>query len=147
MFPLLFLTLLNFDLFNQLVTFFWSGARTLDHSRLLVLCVFAFSILAAFGLDAVQTLAHRKSAASLLKITTIVFVFGFVFLISAGSAWERLFRKRRHYYSANRNRIPGTRMLKSFYSEAFSTLPSMFAETAKIFVIPTALLCLMPQFR
>ena len=141
-FPLLFLTLLNFDLFNKIVSFFWSGARTLDHSRLLVLCVFASSILAAFGLDAVQTLAHRKTAVSLLKITTIVFAFGFVFLTTAGIMGTTLQKNGGNYYSAQQKSYPWNQNAESFYSEAFSTLPSMFAETAKIFAIPT-LLCLI----
>ena len=136
-FPLLFLTLLNFDLFNKIVSLFWSGARTLDHSRLLVLCVFAFSILAAFGLNALQTLVHRKSAVSLLKITTIVFAFGFIFLTTAGLMGTTLQNSLRNYYSAQQKSFPWNQNADSFYSEAFATLPAMFAETAKVFVIPT----------
>jgi Bacterial membrane protein YfhO len=137
--PLLFLILINFTIFNQLITWIWSGARTLDHSRLLVLCVFAFSTLAAFGLDAIQSAAQRKAAASMIKTAAILFAFVFVVLMSGNFAGNFLQKQGLEYYSKQASYYWKVNE-QSFYSEAFAAVPVMFSETAKIFVFP-ALLC------
>jgi hypothetical protein len=138
--PLLFLALLNFDMFNKALNFLWSGARTLDHSRLLVLCVFAFSVLAAIGFETIQSAPHRKTVASVFKIAAVFLALVFVLLSAATFAGTALQKRADEYYSQHHETFPWNENAESFYKEALSSLPSMFAETAKIFVAPL-LLC------
>jgi hypothetical protein len=139
MLPLLFLVLMNFKIFNEFINFFWRGARTLDHSRILVLSVFSFSILAAFGVDTIQASSRRLM--SLLKVVTVVFALLFFGLLIGNFAGSALKKSGFEYYSKNQNSFPWNQNAKSFYLEGFSLVPGMHEETAKI-LIPPLLICL-----
>ncbi|HSE39807.1 MAG TPA: YfhO family protein, partial [Acidobacteriota bacterium] len=104
--PLLFLTLTNFKIFNDLVSWFWNGARTLDHSRILVLCVFSFSVLSAFGFDLLQSESHRRTVMSLFKITAVTFAILLVLMMIGGFAGSILQQRGLSYYSQHMGSFP-----------------------------------------
>jgi hypothetical protein len=138
--PLLFLTLTNFKTFNDVVSWFWSGARTLDHSRILVLCVFSFSVLCAFGLDLLQSGLHNKTACLLFKIAAAIFTTLLLSMLIGSLAGNSLQERGLAYYSQHLSSFPWDLNAKTFYMEAFAAVPSMFADTARILMLPTLII-------
>lgn len=137
--PLLFLILTNFKIFNDFVSWLWSGSRTLDHSRILILCVFSFSVLSAFGIDLIRFESHRKVATSICTIAASIFAVLLALMLTGSIFGSFIQQSGMNYYSQHLDSFPWNQNDKSFYLEAFTAVPSMFADTAKMLALPTLL--------